>query len=57
LNTLESGHAIWVEYGTNAPKDMAQVKAPPTDTIELYLDIEEEQTILVNPFKDDPDTQ
>lgn len=52
LKTLERGYPIWVEYGSHAPKDMAQVKILPMTEIELNLDIEEEETIFTNPSLD-----
>ncbi len=52
LSRLHKGDRMWVEFGTESPKEMASVSRVPDDEIELMLDIEGEQTIHTNPFKE-----
>ncbi len=49
---LEEGQPVWVEFGHRDPLDMAQVKTLPAAEIELLLDIDDAQTLLLNPFQD-----
>ena len=54
LEELRCGRSIWVEFGSGAPTTMARVTAFPEEMIELYLEVEDSPTLMINPFKQNP---
>lgn len=54
LDELRCGRGIWVEFGSGSPTTMARVTALPEESIELYLEVEDSRTLMVNPFKQRP---